>query len=759
MGGSVRNRRLLSVAAVVVAVAAIEAVGARSGPAVNAVGQASAAASLRTAAPIRSAAQVAAPIVVVAGGPASVPTTVTAQFPPCGTAVDRRSGEDRYATAVDLAPTDASGPVYLASGDVFADGIAVGPLAAATDGIVLLTRVSELPDVTRAELERRQPDEIVIVGGPASVSEAVEEAAADYAPTVRRVHGPDRYATAAEVALAIEPSGLVFVASGENFPDALAVGPVAGLDGGAVLLTRPDDLPDVTADALSRLEPRLVAVVGGTASVSTAVADAIAEVNGRAPDRIAGPDRYATAVRVADYYFSERAEAVFLATGRSYPDALTATPLAVSFGAPLVLVGADLQWDTVGEMTEHVDLYRCRAVRVVADPVEALTLGPSSLGHSTLTATVGEIAAVIEPGDDESVVLLPDGAHTTTLTYPKSVNTSVPAVTWTQQIAATQTELVARQPWRGERPSPPAGINLAWQYLGTSAEYRGQVYAAPGLNITAPFRYSLRSDGSMVGGADPAFIADMHARGIEVWPTIHTCGATCIHAALSDPGRRADLARRISDDARDAGADGVNIDIEGFYDADGPAVTSFVQQLADRVRAWGGVTSYDFTVMTDTWATPPPGFEYWSTAPDRRAISAAVDYAVLMAYDEFNRHRPAGPVASRAWVDEALRYQLRYSDPGAILLGVPLYGRIWSGTTPATATMSDMESFAANGTHTFDPRFGMDRLTLADGRYTWEETPPTLAYRVDLVERFGLAGTASWRLGFDNPRVWQALAR
>jgi len=706
-----------------------------------------------------AAAQAADPIVVVAGGPASVPTTVTAQFPACGTEVDRRSGEDRYATAVDLAPTDAHGPVYVASGDVFADGIAVGPLAAATNGIVLLARVGDLPDVIRADLERLQPDEIVIVGGPASVSEAVEEAAADYASTVRRVDGPDRYATAAEVARGVEPGGIVFVASGANFPDALAIGPVAARERAAVLLTRPDDLPDVTADALRRLQPSEVVVVGGPASVSAAVASDIADVTGVEVARIAGADRYATAVAIAEYFFDDPTGAVFLATGRTYPDALTATPLAAGFGAPLLLVGADLDGATATEIARHVDLAACRQVRVVADPVEALTLGPSSLGQTTLTVTVGQAAGVIEQGDASSVLLLPDEAHTATLSYPKSVNTSVPAVTWTQQLASTQTELVARQPWRSERPAPPAGINLAWQYLGISADYRSQVDAAPGLTTTAPFRYSLRSDGAMVGVADPAFIADMHARGIEVWPTIHTCGATCIHAALADPGRRADLARRISDDARDAGADGVNIDIEGFYDADGPAVTSFVQQLADRVRAWGGVTSYDFTVMTDTWATPPPGFEYWSTAPGRRAISAAVDYAVLMAYDEFNRHRPAGPVASRAWVEEGLRFQLRYSDPGAILLGVPLYGRIWSGNTPATATMSDMESFAANGTHTFDARFGMDRLTLADGRYTWEETPPTLAYRVDLVEGFGLAGTASWRLGFDNPRVWQALAR
>ncbi len=694
---------------------------------------------------------------LVLGGPVAVPATVAGGLAPCVDTVRRVAGPDRFATAVALARRGPDGgPVYLASGRSFADGLAAGPVVAAAGGALLLTEPDELPDATRDELVRRGATDVVVLGGPVAVSTDVVMEVEALGAAVRRVGGADRYATAARLA-GFFPAGVdrVVVATGRTFADALAIGPVAARDGAPVLLVEPDRVPDVVARQLQRLAPREVVVVGGTTAVSSDVATRLRELTGVVPRRVAGADRYATATAIARTFVPDPAGTVAVTTGREFADALAAGPV---LGGALLLADRDLAVDTADEVVRQTGS-DCEVVTARPDPVEGLTLGPSSTGGSTLRVEVGDGAAVLTTPTDTGALLRAPGTgdQQVRLAYPTPLGGAA-AVTWTQTLAADAGQLVARQPWRGRRPSPPDDVVLAWQYTGDSARYRQEVAAAPGLTVTAPFRWYLGSGGALVGRADPAFIADMHARGVDVWPTIHTCGASCIHDALADPSRRTALARTIAQDAMAAGADGIQIDIEGFRDADGPAVTSFVQQLSGLVQPRGLVTSFDFTVLTDTWHTPPEEFAFWSTAPDRRAISEAVDYAVLMAYDQFNRHRPRGPVASPGWVEEALRHQLRYTDPDRLLLGVPLYGRIWSGSTPTAVGIGTIEQAVRDGVVTPDPQFGVDRVTLPDGRVTWAETVGGLQHRVDLVDRFGLAGTGSWRLGFDVPGVWSVLA-
>ncbi len=693
---------------------------------------------------------------LVLGGPAAVPDAVAGPLQACTNDTPRVAGADRFATAVALARRHPDArTVYLASGRSFADGLAAGPVAAAGDGVLLLSEPDALPDVTRDELVHRDPTEVVVLGGPVALSPAVVAEVERIGLQVRRVGGADRYATAAMLADGVAPGvDRVVVATGATFADALAIGPVAARDGAPVLLVEPDRVPDVVARQLERLRPREVVVVGGTAAVSDAAVAAVEHHAGVDARRVAGPDRYATATAIARTFFPDPHGVVALATGREFADALAAGPV---LEGPLLLSDRDLDVATANEAVRQTGS-DCVVVTVRPDEVEGLTLGPTADGHATLTASALGGAVVLAGPDDTGALLAPPdgGATDVTLRYPTPAGGVAP-VTWTQTLPAGTDELVARQAWRGRRTAPPADVTLAWQYTGDSDRYRREVDAAPGLTVTAPFRYYLDGGGNLVGRADPAFIEDMHARGVDVWPTIHTCGEGCIAAALSDPARRSAHARTIAADAIASGADGVQVDIEGFQLAESDAVTAFVEELSDLVQPQGLVTSFDFTVMTDTWHTPPEQYAFWSTGPDRRAISEAVDYAILMAYDQFNRFRPAGPVASPAWVEEAVRYQLRYTDPDHLLLGVPLYGRVWRGDTPTAVGIGTTEQYVREGTVTPDPRFGVDRVTLPDGRVTWAETVAGLAHRVDLVDHYGLAGTASWRLGFDSPAVWTVL--
>ncbi|MBN9140090.1 MAG: cell wall-binding repeat-containing protein [Micrococcales bacterium] len=298
-----------------------------------------------------------------------------------GRQVDRVSGADRYAAAVGVsraANPGAASAVYVASGEKFPDALSAAPVAARDHSPLLLTAGGFLPAVVRAEIARLEPDRIVVVGGPASVSDTVLAQLAAIQPRVERIAGADRYAASAAIARAafdgIHPD-TVFVATGENFPDALTAGAAAGAAGAPVLLVpgSASELGPDTRAALSALDPHSIVVVGGPASVSDAVMGALGAF---APvTRIAGADRFAVGVGVARFAFGSSDRAI-LATGLGFPDALAASAWAGTIGAPLYVVpGTCVTRDVLA------DLDRLGATRVT------LVGGPVSLAPSVETLT------------------------------------------------------------------------------------------------------------------------------------------------------------------------------------------------------------------------------------------------------------------------------------------------------------------------------------------------------------------------------------
>ncbi|MET4639089.1 cell wall-binding repeat-containing protein [Mycetocola sp. 2940] len=156
------------------------------------------------------------------------------------------------------------------------------------------------------------------------------------APTVSRVSGVDRYDTAVKISQKGYPSAsIVYVATGADYPDALAAAPAAALSGAPLLLTTPDALRADVRDEIIRLKPSTIRILGGERAVSPAVHNALALI---APvERLAGSDRFETSRMIAQTVFGKAATA-FLATGANYPDALAASAAAGAMSAPVILV-------------------------------------------------------------------------------------------------------------------------------------------------------------------------------------------------------------------------------------------------------------------------------------------------------------------------------------------------------------------------------------------------------------------------------------
>jgi putative cell wall-binding protein len=90
---------------------------------------------------------------------------------------------------------------------------------------------------------------------------------------VERRFGSDRYATSAAISQATFSPGVpvVYIATGINHPDGLAGAAAGAIEGGPLLLTKPDSLPATIATELKRLKPQRVVIVGGTAAVTNSV--------------------------------------------------------------------------------------------------------------------------------------------------------------------------------------------------------------------------------------------------------------------------------------------------------------------------------------------------------------------------------------------------------------------------------------------------------------------------------------------------------
>ena len=311
---------------------------------------------------------------------------VAAPSPPTS---QRLFGDDRFHTAVaistDQYPQGAD-TVYLARGDAFPDALAVGPVAAAADAPLLLSDPEALPAVTADELVRLDPDEVVLLGGEAALSQEVAEAIEDQVGCTSRVFGADRVETAAEIARSgYESADTALLATAETFPDALAGVPAAFALDAPVLLSDSDELSAATREVIAELGAQEVIVLGGEGALSATVARDLEAVVERV-ERVAGADRFATSARVAlELFEAEEVDRAFLATGWNFPDALAGGPVAARQGAPLLLTG-----NLPGLVAE--------ALGVLA-PADVVALGgPAVLGEDDLAIGVRASTRTDDPG-------------------------------------------------------------------------------------------------------------------------------------------------------------------------------------------------------------------------------------------------------------------------------------------------------------------------------------------------------------------------
>lgn len=258
----------------------------------------------------------------------------------------RISGNNRYDTSAQIANQcyGYAETVVLASGTDYPDALAGIPLAQAYNAPILLTAKDSISKSVLDEITSLHAKTIIILGGKGAVGVNVETTLKNKGLTVLRIAGNNRFDTAAKVAEELNKkvkTDTVFFTYYNGFADALSVSHIAGIMGAPVLyVTKDGDLDEATKRYLDSVKTDIkqAYVIGGTGVISEKTRKSIASYIGIDVERVSGSNRYKTCIAINRRFNALlTGQDVYIATGKSFPDALAGGVLAAKTKSPLVL--------------------------------------------------------------------------------------------------------------------------------------------------------------------------------------------------------------------------------------------------------------------------------------------------------------------------------------------------------------------------------------------------------------------------------------
>lgn len=238
--------------------------------------------------------------------------------------VSRIAGKDRIGTSIEISKAmfNESDNVVLASGFNFADALSAGQLAAALNAPLILSK-DQLDSRTSDEIAKLKPKNIYIVGGETASSSNIEESVKSVVNdiNIERLKGNDRYETSVKVMEKTKEfvdAEYLLIASGKNFPDALSATSFMADHKALMVLSDGNSYPKSDLQEIA---------IGGVNQLP---------LNGFTGERIAGNDRYQTALAIARRSFENNENAI-LANSKVFADSLSAVSVAKNYKAPIIL--------------------------------------------------------------------------------------------------------------------------------------------------------------------------------------------------------------------------------------------------------------------------------------------------------------------------------------------------------------------------------------------------------------------------------------
>ena len=324
-------------------------------------------------------------------------------------------------------------------------------------------------------------------------------------------------------------------------------------------------------------------------------------------------------------------------------------------------------------------------------------------------------------------------------------------------------------------------VSLAWNQIYSQSandNLAGLLSDTKGINVLSPTWFSLTDkNGNLSTLADLDYVEYAHKKNIQVWALVSDfTDKKLTKTVLTQTELRKKLVRNIMFYVDGYNLDGVNIDFEYISKDIADDYLQFLRELSVECRKTGTVLSIDNYAPSE-----------WSTYFDREQQLKLADYIVIMNYDEHTAgSESAGSVSSMAYAEKSIKDTIEQAkEASRIINGMPFYTRVWKETPQEEGDGTGvLVEDAANGNYylsseavsmetaekvykaagvkpAFDSTTGQNYVTYSKGNsiYSiWLEDETSIKSRLELMNKYDLAGVAYWALGQEKASVWNTIS-
>ena len=306
-------------------------------------------------------------------------------------------------------------------------------------------------------------------------------------------------------------------------------------------------------------------------------------------------------------------------------------------------------------------------------------------------------------------------------------------------------------------------INLAWHQVTTqdaNANIDSVLSEASGVNVISPTWFSASdNNGNISSLASSDYVTAAHEKGVEVWALAGNVDSSGVDMTqvFTNTSSREQLESQLISAAIEYKLDGINLDFENLSPQVGDAYIEFIRELSILCRKNNVVLSVDVAPQLAS-----------TSFYNRKEMGVVADYVILMAYDEHYAGSEAGSVSSLPWVKESVQNMLSIVPAEKLVLGIPLYTRLWQiasdGTVSSSAYgMQDIQDILNERgvTATWDDTTGQNFAQYEEDGNTyqvWIEDADSIGKKLEVMRDNGLAGCASWKVGFETSDIWGVIS-